>query len=105
VLELSYTAHDLAGFAEDMGYVDEQGKPRPPFPWDEERRLHLRCQLDALYFHLYGLTREEADYVLGTFPIVQRHDQERYGRFRTRDLILHYYNAYAAGDMGAWVQG
>ena len=105
VLELSYTAHDLAGFAEDMGYVDQQGKPRPPFPWDEERRLHLRCQLDALYFHLYGLTRDEADYVLGTFPIVQRHDQERYGRFRTRDLILHYYNAYAAGDMAALVQG
>lgn len=105
VLELSYTAHDLAGFAEDMGYVGGEGKPRPPFPWDEERRLHLRCQLDALYFHLYGLTREEADYVLGTFPIVQRHDQERYGRFRTRDLILYYYNAYSAGDMEAWVQG
>jgi hypothetical protein len=61
--------------------------------------------LDALYFHLYGLSREEADYVLGTFPIVERHDQERYGRFRTRDLIGHYYNAYAAGDMEAWVQG
>ncbi|MHB8995563.1 MAG: Eco57I restriction-modification methylase domain-containing protein [Armatimonadota bacterium] len=105
VLELSYTAHDLAGFAEDMGHVDDQGQAKPPFPWDEERRLHLRCQLDALYFHLYGLTREEADYVLGTFPIVQRHDQERYGRFRTKDLILHYYNAYAAGDMGAWVEG
>lgn len=105
VLELSYTAHDLAGFAEDMGYVDQEGKPRPPFAWDEERRLHLRCQLDALYFHLYGLTREEAEYVLGTFPIVQRNDEERYGRFRTRDLIRHYYNAYAAGDMTALVQG
>jgi hypothetical protein len=105
VLELSYTAHDLAGFAEDMGYVDQDGKPRPPFAWDEERRLHLRCQLDALYFHLYGLTREEAEYVLGTFPIVHRNDEERYGRFRTRDLIRHYYNAYAAGDMTALVQG
>lgn len=105
VLELSYTAHDLAGFAEDMGYVDQEGKPRPPFAWDEERRLHLRCQLDALYFHLYGLTREEAEYVLGTFPIVQRNDEERYGRFRTRDLIRYYYSAYAAGDMAAWVQG
>jgi hypothetical protein len=105
VLELSYTAHDLAGFAEDMGHVDPKGKPLPPFPWDEERRLHLRCQLDALYFHLYGLTREEAEYVLGTFPIVERHDQERYGRFRTQDLILHYYNAYSAGDMETQVEG
>jgi hypothetical protein len=105
VLELTYTAHDIAGFAEDMGYVDEQGNVKPPFAWDEERRLHLRCQLDALYFHLYGLTHDEADYVLGTFPIVRRHDEAQFGTFRTRDLILHYYNAYAAGDMTAWVSG
>lgn len=105
VLELTYTAHDIAGFAEDTGYVDEQGQVKPPFPWDEERRLHLRCQLDALYFHLYGLTRDETEYVLSAFPIVQRHDEDRHGRYRTKDLIVHYYNAYAAGDMGAWVNG
>ena len=34
VLELTYTAHDLQGFAQDLGYDG------PPFPWDEERR-HL----------------------------------------------------------------
>ena len=105
VLELTYTAHDIAGFAVDMGYVDEQGQVKPPFAWDEERRLHLRCQLDALYFHLYGLTRDETEYVLSTFPIVQRHDEERHGRYRTRDLVVHYYNAYAAGDMETWVKG
>ena len=105
VLELTYTAHDIAGFAEDMGYVDEEGKVRPPFAWDEERRLHLRCQLDALYFGLYGLTREEADYVMETFPIIKRHDEQRHGRYRTKELILHYYSAYAAGDVGAWVKG
>jgi len=75
----------------------------PPFAWDEERRPHLRCQLDALYFHLYGLGREDAAYILETFPIVKRHDEERFGRYRTRDLILHYWSAYAAGDMSAWV--
>ncbi|MDI9584170.1 MAG: N-6 DNA methylase, partial [Acidobacteriota bacterium] len=105
VLELTYTAHDMAGFAHDMGYVDETGKVKAPFPWDEEHRLHLRCQLDALYFHLYGLTREEAEYVLETFPIVKRHDLERFGKYRTKELIGHYYNAYAAGDMAAWVEG
>jgi hypothetical protein len=105
VLELTYTAHDMAGFAEDMGYVDEHGEVRPPFAWDEERRLHLRCQLDALYFHLYGLGREDAAYILDTFPIVREHDLRDFGRYRTKDLILHYYNAYAAGDMEAWVEG
>ncbi|MBI3911208.1 MAG: N-6 DNA methylase [Armatimonadetes bacterium] len=99
VLELSYSAYDLKPFAEELGYEGE------PFPWDEERRLHLKCQMDALYFHLYGLTREEAAEVLETFPIVKRQDEERYGRFRTKELILGYYSAYAAGDMEAWVAG
>jgi len=103
VLELTYTAHDMAGFARDLGHVDEEGEVLPPFAWDEERRLHLRCQLDALYFHLYGLGRDEAAYILDTFPIVRRHDEERFGRYRTKDLILHYWSAYAAGDMSAWV--
>jgi len=104
VLELTYTAHDIAAFAEDMGYVDEAGEVKPPFVWDEERRLHLKCQLDAMYLHLYGLTREEADYVLETFPIVKRRDMAQSGRFRTKELILQYYAAYAAGDFEAWVQ-
>ncbi len=99
VLELCYTAHDLKGFAEDVGYDG------PPFAWDEERRLHLRCQLDALYFHLYKLTGDEAAEIMETFPIVKRQDEARYGGFRTRDLILAYYRAYAAGDMSAWVKG
>lgn len=60
VLELCYTAHDLRGFADDLGYAG------PPFRWDEERRLHLRCQLDALYFSLYGLTHHEASEILST---------------------------------------
>ena len=73
---------------------------------DEERRLHLKCQLDALFFHLYGLTRAEAGEVLDTFPIVKRQDEARYGgRFRTRDLILAYANAYQAGNRDAWVKG
>ena len=52
VLRLTYTAHDLAPFARDLGYDG------PPFIWDEEQRRHLRARLDALYFHLYGLSRE-----------------------------------------------
>ena len=55
---------------------------------------------------MYGLTAGEAGEVLDTFPIVKRSDEARYGgRFRTRDLILGYYNAYGAGNMGAWVKG
>ena len=92
VLCLTYTAHDMAPFARDLGYDG------PPFVWDEEERRHLRARLDALYFHLYGLTKEDAEYVLDTFPIVRREDEAAFGRYRTRDLILAYMNALSAGD-------
>ena len=105
VLELCYTAHDLAGFAKDMGYVDKKGNVLEPFKWDSERRFHLRCQLDALYFILYGLDTGEAREILKTFPVVKREDEKRYGRYRTRDLIIAYMNAYAAGDLDVWVEG
>ena len=92
VLRLTYTAHDMEPFARDLGYDG------PPFRWDEEERRHLRARLDALYFHLYGLSREDADYVLGTFPIVRRQDEKEFGSYRTRDLVLAYMSALAAGD-------
>ena len=92
VLRLTYTAHDMKPFARDLGYDGQ------PFVWDEEERRHLRARLDALYFHLYGLTREDAEYVLDTFPIVRREDEAAFGRYRTRDLILAYMNALSAGD-------
>ena len=92
VLRLTYTAHDMEPFARDLGYDG------PPFRWDEEERRHLRARLDALYFHLYGLSRKDADYVLGTFPIVRRQDEKEFGSYRTRDLILAYMSALAAGD-------
>jgi hypothetical protein len=93
VLKLTYTAHDMAAFARDLGYAG------PPFRWDEEERLRLRARLDTLFFLLYGLDREAAEHVLGTFPIVEREEVAKYGRFRSRDLILGYMAAVAAGDI------
>ena len=92
VLRLAYTANDMAPFARDLGYEG------PPFIWNDEERRHLRARLDALYFHLYGLSNEDAEYILSTFPIVQREDEAQFGSYRTRDLILAYMNALDAGD-------
>ncbi len=92
VLRLTYTAHDMAPFARDL---DFQGLP---FIWDEEERRHLRARLDALYFHLYGLSRADASHVLDTFPIVRREDEAQFSNFRTKRMILAYMNALAAGD-------
>lgn len=106
VLELTYTGHDMVPFARDMGYVDESGHVKPPFIWDEDRRLHLRAKLDALYFHLYGITnRDDVRYVYSTFPIVERQETADWGSYRSRDLCLAYMNALAAGQPDATIEG
>ena len=87
VLELTYTACDLSPFAQDLG---DDG---PPFRWDEERRFAMRAELDAAFFHLYGINRDDVDYIMETFPIVKRKDIQQYGTFRTKDLILQIYDA------------
>jgi hypothetical protein len=82
VLALSYTAHDLEPFARDLGYDG------PPFKWDDMDRRQRMARLDALFFHLYGLSADDADYILSTFPIVREKDEKAFGRYLTRDLIL-----------------
>jgi len=95
VLELTYASEDMRPFAEAMGYSGV------PFGWNEERRRHLTARLDALFFHIYGIGREDAAYILNTFPIVRRHDEKQFGRYRTKDMVLAYMNAVKAGDLDA----
>jgi hypothetical protein len=97
VLELTYTAWDLAPFAQDCGWSGT------PFRWDDERRFLLRCELDAAFFHLYPGTesewrqqpetlakafrtpRDAVSYIMDTFPIVKRKDEARFnGDYRTK---------------------
>jgi hypothetical protein len=89
VLELTYTAWDLNPFARDVGYNG------PPFRWDPARRFLLRAELDAAFFHLYGLSRDDAAYILGTFHIVKKSDEKAHGEYRTRRVILEIYDAMA----------
>ena len=101
-LELTYTSNDMAEFARDMGYVDGSGKVKPPFKWDEDRRRMLRGKLDAVYFHMYGITdRDDVRYVYSTFGIIEREETEVYGRYLSRDLCLAWISALAAGDPDA----
>jgi hypothetical protein len=105
VLELTYTAHDMAPFARDMGYVDEAGTVKTPFIWNDERRLKLRAKLDAVYFHLYGVTdRDDVRYIYSTFPIVEREESASHGRYLSRDLCLAWMSALAAGNPDAEIE-
>ena len=115
VLELTYTAKDMRPFARDMGYEGD------PFPWDEERRARLRAEIDAAVFHLYlpanrdgswkrceqendseykslvasfPTPRSAVEYIMETFPITRKQDVKKYGSFRTKELILEYYDDF-----------
>ncbi len=87
VLELVYTAWDMEPFA---GSLDHDG---PPFQWNQDRRSLICAELDALMFHLYGINRDDTAYIMDNFPIVKRKDVERFGHFRTKNLILDRYDA------------
>ncbi|MGC3998046.1 MAG: N-6 DNA methylase [Anaeromyxobacter sp.] len=89
ILELTYTAWSLEPFAKDIGYDG------PPFRWAPERRFLLRAELDAAFFHLYGISRDDADYILETFPIVKKNDEKAHGEYRTKRVILEIYEAIA----------
>ncbi len=94
VLALTYTAHDMAPFARDLGYVDAKGDVLPPFVWnDEERRARLAA-LDALFFYLYGLSEIDAAYIMDTFPIVREQDLKAFGRYRTKEDVLQYVSLF-----------
>jgi hypothetical protein len=89
VLELSFTAWDLEPFAISLNYKG------PPFVWNPTRRTLLRCELDAAFFHLYGLSRDDVSYVMDTFPIVRKADEKAHGEYRTKRLILEIYDELA----------
>ncbi|MCX4390539.1 N-6 DNA methylase [Micromonospora peucetia] len=69
ILELVYTAHDMAFFARDIG---DDGAP---FRWNEERRAVIRAELDGLFFHLYGIARDDVNYIMNTFTVLRRKDE------------------------------
>ncbi len=35
--------------------------------WDEAERAELMAELDACFFHLYGIDQDDTEYVLSTF--------------------------------------
>jgi hypothetical protein len=92
ILELTYTAWDLQPFAQDCG---DDG---PPYFWDSERRFQLRSEVDAAYFHLYGISPCDAEYIMDSFPVVRDADQRNHGEFRTKRVILEIYDALAKAE-------
>ena len=86
VIELTYTSWDLEYFAKSCIYSG------PPFCWNRERRFLLQAELDAAYFHLYGITREDVNYIMDTFHVWKQEDEQQYFEYRTKRVILEIYD-------------
>jgi hypothetical protein len=101
VLELTYTAHDMRPFAQDLGYDG------PPFPWDPDRRALLKAELDGYFAYLYGLSRDELRYILDpkevmgpdypseTFRVLKENECRAFREYRTRRLVLEAWDRFA----------
>ena len=87
--ELVFTAGDVRAYASDLGYDG------PPFMWSLKRRDLLRGELDAAFFQLYGIERQNVDHIMDSFWVVRERDEKEYGSFKTKELILDAYDAMA----------
>ncbi|MET9823113.1 DNA methyltransferase [Streptomyces sp. NPDC006349] len=96
-LELTYTARDMTPFARDL---DDAGEP---FRWDDQRRTQLRAELDACFFHLYGISRKDTDYILESFQTerggLKNNEIAKFGEYRTKRLVLTEYDRMAAAGL------
>ena len=96
VLELVYTAYDMTPLARDLGDVGAA------FVWDENRRAQIRAELDAYFFRLYGIVRDDVDYIMETFQTesggLKNNDIAKHGSYRTKETILAFYDRIAAAD-------
>lgn len=61
VLKLTCTSDDMRPLAEAAGFKEGVHK------WKENERAELMAELDAAYFLLYGIEREDVEYILSTF--------------------------------------
>jgi hypothetical protein len=101
VLKLTCTAEDMIPLAQACGFKGSRGDG--VHIWKESERAVLRAELDAAFFHLYGINRDDVEYILSTFtntglrPEGERGDQQYlWEPHRPAAMILDFYDQYAA---------
>ena len=84
-IELIYTSNYLRPFAVECKYNGE------PFRQDPARRFEIRCELDAVFFHLFGITESEMLHILDSFPQYAKKERKEFGTYRTKNRITQIY--------------
>jgi len=95
-LRLTCTGPEMLPFWDslaDAGWVQDRVASGTPGELSDEARLQLRAEIDAIVARdVFELTRDELAYVLDTFPTQRRYQEDQYGEFRSRRLILEAFD-------------
>jgi len=89
VLKLTCTAEDMRPLAEAAG-LDP-----PVHQWNPAERAELLAELDAAFFLLYGIRRDDVEYILGTFSGPRREADAAPELFPVDTSILEAYDRLA----------
>lgn len=86
VLKLTCTSNDMIPLAKAAAF-----KP-PVHKWQPEERADLMAELDAAYFLLYGIERDDAQYILSTFSGASEPEAELLSTGSAFSRILAHYD-------------
>jgi hypothetical protein len=86
VLKLSCTSNDMRPLAEAARFTEGLHK------WKDDERAELMAELDAAYFLLYGIEREDMEYILSTFSGAQAEDESIFSAGSPFERILRHYD-------------
>ena len=94
VLKLTCTAEDMLPLAEACDFTG--GSFQAEYggrlnKWDEAERAELMAELDAAFFHLYGIPRDDVAYILSTFKGIHSRQTLFPGDASIADRIVQKY--------------
>jgi DNA/RNA-binding domain of Phe-tRNA-synthetase-like protein len=71
------------------------------YKWDQSERAELQAELDAAFFLLYGVRREEVEYILSTFNGIRKESENLLTGGTTVERILACYDRFWEAAAGS----
>jgi len=88
VLKLTCVSNEMKPLAEAARF-----KPLV-YPWDPGERIELQAELDAAFFLLYGIERNDVEYILSTFSGIEKESEGLLSGGTTAERILMTYDRF-----------
>jgi Eco57I restriction-modification methylase len=86
VLKLTCTANDMKRLAEIAGFDP------PIHKWNQGERAQIAAELDAAYFLLYGIGRNDVEYILRTFRLARAAEDSTFDPLSQAALTIDVYD-------------